>query len=70
VELLPHSQSHGFTTLTAVTVRYAPEGDADGHFVIFDNADAVLQSDYFIQTMLDPDLPAPVLDSAEVLSTK
>ncbi len=66
VEELPYSHTYG-KRITSVIVRYEPAEGEDGHFVIFDNEDAVLQSDYFIETMLDEDVPYPILESAEVL---
>jgi pimeloyl-ACP methyl ester carboxylesterase len=49
---------------TGVLVRFAPPEGVDGHFVMFENEDARLQADYFIETMLDPLLPSPILEDA------
>ena len=66
---LPHSRTFNRGGgITTVVVRYAPAEGEDGHFVIFDNPDAVLQIDHFIETMLDPDADAPELASPEALA--
>lgn len=53
VESLPHQRTYSSYGVTAVLVRYAPEEGSDGHFVMFENPDAVRQTDAFIQTMFD-----------------
>ena len=43
--------------VTAAVVLYAPEGDADGHFVIFDLEDAKTQYTEFLATAVTDELP-------------
>ncbi len=50
------------TEITGVVVRFNPPLGIDGHFVMFDNEDARLQADYFIETMLDANQQAPILE--------
>ncbi len=60
--LLPHQRTYSIGGgVTAVVVRYAPPAGIDGHFVMWENPDAIAQTDAFIETMIDPDVPYPVL---------
>jgi len=61
VDALPHSRSYGFGGgVTTVLVRYAPDGDHDGHYVMFHNVDAIKQTDEFVRTMLSEEYPVLV----------
>jgi pimeloyl-ACP methyl ester carboxylesterase len=57
LEELPHTRTYGFGGgVTAVVVRYEP-GDYDGHFVMFNNEDAIKQADEFVRTMIADEYP-------------
>ncbi len=58
-ESLPLSATFcvGERLAAAAVVLYAPEGDADGHFVIFDLEDAKTQYTEFLATAVTDDLP-------------
>ncbi|MFO8071981.1 MAG: hypothetical protein R6V85_08905 [Polyangia bacterium] len=63
IESLPHDTTYYYGNgvgVTAVTVQYEPDGDYDGHFVIFENADAVLQHTQFVGTMVTGGIPTLV----------
>jgi pimeloyl-ACP methyl ester carboxylesterase len=60
---LPHTQTWGFgggVYVTAAVVEYQPAGDKDGHFVIFDNADARKQVTEYVRTMVQTGVPTLV----------
>ncbi len=60
LEELPHTQTHYFgqgVGVTTVVVQYEPSGDSDGHFVMFEHADAAKQSKEFIRTMITDGIP-------------
>jgi len=53
---------NGDRLVTAAVVLYSPEGDADGHYVIFDLEDAKTQySEFFATAVVDelPTIPSP-----------
>jgi pimeloyl-ACP methyl ester carboxylesterase len=60
-----HTNSFDGVKVTAVTVLYEPDGDYDGHFVMFENHDAEYQSGEFIHTMIENDGGVPTLVEPE-----
>ncbi len=60
IDSLPHSNTvyigNGIG-VTIVVVIYEPGAGQDGHFVMFDNPDAVSQSTEFIRTMIEEESP-------------
>jgi pimeloyl-ACP methyl ester carboxylesterase len=60
VAALPHQNTFA-DGITTVVGRYLPDGDYDGHHVMFYNPEAVTQTDEFVRTMIDPAWEAPVL---------
>lgn len=52
----------GTDGITAVVARYAPSEGYDAHFVMFDNENAIHQTDELIRTLFDPDIDPPVFD--------
>ena len=61
---LPHTETYwwGDDYVTEVAVQYETDGSYDGHFVMFENADAIAQQAAFVQTMIadgTPTLIAP-----------
>ncbi|MDD5309647.1 MAG: hypothetical protein PHU25_20200 [Deltaproteobacteria bacterium] len=63
ISALPHTQTWGFGSgvwVTSVVVQYEPASGKDGHFVIFDNADAKKQVTEFVRTMVQTGVPTLV----------
>lgn len=61
IESLPHSLTYNLGAgVTAVVVQYEPDGDYDGHFVLFNHPDAITQYTTFVDTMVNDGLPVLV----------
>lgn len=58
IESLPHSETYSYGTgpVTAVVVQYEPDG-YDGHYVMFQNPDAITQQQAFIETAITDGVP-------------
>lgn len=66
IDALPHTKSVHFGNgvyVTTVFVQYEPDGDYDGHFVMFENKDAVSQLDGFVQSMVTAADGVPILSA-------
>ncbi|MBN2714881.1 MAG: hypothetical protein JXX14_03435 [Deltaproteobacteria bacterium] len=48
--------------ITTVGIQYKPDGDYDGHYVLFQNEDAMTQLTHFVETMVADDTVAEVIN--------